>query len=60
MSQEEMAVALDSKRSVLNSYENNVASPPLDMAMRLSDFFKISLDTLLRIDLTRMQESKVS
>jgi len=60
MSQEEMAVALDSKRSVLNSYENNVASPPLEMAMRLSDFFRISLDTLLRIDLTRMQESKVS
>jgi transcriptional regulator with XRE-family HTH domain len=60
MSQEEMAVALDSKRSVLNSYENNVASPPLEMAIRISDFFRISLDTLLRVDLTRLQESKVA
>jgi transcriptional regulator with XRE-family HTH domain len=58
-SQEEMALALESKRSVLNSYENNIASPPIDMAMRISDYFRISLDTLLRIDLTRLPESKV-
>lgn len=60
MSQEEIAIALDSKRSVLNSYENNIASPPIEMAMRISDYFKISLDTLLRIDLTRLPEYKVS
>jgi transcriptional regulator with XRE-family HTH domain len=59
MSQEEIAIALDSKRSVLNSYENNIASPPIEMAMRISDYFKISLDTLLRIDLTRLPEYKV-
>jgi transcriptional regulator with XRE-family HTH domain len=58
-SQEEMALALESKRSVLNSYENNIASPPIDMAVRISDYFRISLDTLLRIDLTRLPESKV-
>jgi transcriptional regulator with XRE-family HTH domain len=59
LSQEEMAIAIDSKRSVLNSYENNIASPPLEMAMRISDYFKISLDTLLRIDLIRLPEYKV-
>ena len=58
-SQEEMAIAIDSKRSVWNSYENNIASPPIDMAMRISDYFRISLDTLLRIDLTSLPESKV-
>ncbi len=58
-SQEEMAIALDSKRSVLNSYENNIASPPIEMAMRISDYFRISLDTLLRIDLSNLPESKV-
>lgn len=58
-SQEEMAIALESKRSVLNSYENNIATPPIEMAMRISDYFKISLDTLLRVDLSRLPESKV-
>ncbi len=58
-SQEEMAIAIESKRSVWNSYENNIASPPIDMAMRISDYFRISLDTLLRVDLANLPESKV-
>lgn len=60
LSQEEMALAIDSKRSVLNSYENNIATPPIEMAMRISDYFKVSLDTMLRVDLARLPEYKVA
>ncbi len=58
-SQIEMAHALELTRSVLNSYENNVANPPVEVVMRIADYFRISLDTLVRVDLTRLPESKI-
>lgn len=58
-SQIEMGLALGLTRSVLNSYENNVANPPLEIAMRIADYFHITLDTLVRVDLTKLPDSKV-
>lgn len=56
-SQDELATMLDIKRSTLNSYENGVAhTPPLDLLMKMSDYFKFSLDAIVRIDLSKISE----
>jgi transcriptional regulator with XRE-family HTH domain len=56
-SQDEMAAMLDIKRSTLNSYENGVAlTPPLDLLMKISNYFKFSLDAIVRIDLSKISE----
>jgi len=56
-SQDEMAAMLDIKRSTLNSYENGVAlTPPLDLLIKISNYFKFSLDIIVRIDLSRISE----
>lgn len=52
-----MSAMLDIKRSTLNSYENGVAlTPPLDLLMKISTYFKFSLDAIIRIDLSRISE----
>jgi transcriptional regulator with XRE-family HTH domain len=50
--QEEVAFALNIKRSTLSGYENEIAQPGVDVMIAFSDYYKISLDTLLRVDLT--------
>ena len=47
-------------RSTLNSYENGlVTNPTLEALIAFSDYFKISIDTLVRVDLTKLSESKM-
>lgn len=56
-SQDEVATMLDIKRSTLNSYENGVAlTPPLDLLIKISNYFKFSLDAIIRNDLSRITE----
>lgn len=55
--QNEIAFALDIKRSTLSGYENNIASPNIDMLISFSDFFNISIDTLLKVDLSKLSDS---
>jgi len=56
-SQDDMAAILGVKRSTLNSYENGVAlTPPLDLLMKLSNYFKFSLDVIVRLDLSKISE----
>lgn len=59
-SQEEVAVALDVKRSSWSGYENGTAEPPFDLLLRVSDYFKVSTDKLLKYDLTELSESQLS
>lgn len=58
-SQEETAIALDVKRSSWSGYENGSAEPNLDLLIRVSEYFKISTDKLLKHDLTKLSESQL-
>ncbi len=58
-SQEEVAVGLDVKRSSWSGYENGSAEPPLDLLVRISNYFRVSVDRLLKDDLTLLSESQL-
>lgn len=58
-SQEETAIGLDVKRSSWSGYENGSAEPQLDLLVRISSYFKVSLDKLLKDDLTLLSESQL-
>jgi transcriptional regulator with XRE-family HTH domain len=57
--QDEVAAALNLKRSTLSGYENGVAQPPIDILVAYSGYYGISIDTILKIDLTRLSESQL-
>lgn len=59
ISQESLSEKLGIKRTTLNNYENGYAQPKLDMLPFFSKYYKISIDTLLNIDLTRLTELKL-
>lgn len=59
-SQEEVAIALDVKRSSLSGYENGSAEPNLDLLVRISEYFKVSVDKMLKYDLNTLSESQLS
>ncbi len=57
--QDEVAVALNLKRSTLSGYENGVAQPGIDILVSFSKYFNMSIDTLLKIDMTKLSESQL-
>jgi transcriptional regulator with XRE-family HTH domain len=57
--QDEAAAALQMKRSTLSGYENRVAQPGLDVLLRFSEFYRIAVDTLLRVDLAKLSETQL-
>jgi transcriptional regulator with XRE-family HTH domain len=57
--QDEVAAALNLKRSTLSGYENGVAQPSIDILVAFSGYFGISIDTILKIDLTRLSGSQL-
>jgi transcriptional regulator with XRE-family HTH domain len=59
-SQEETAIALDVKRSSWSGYENGSAEPPFDLLVKISNYFKVSIDKLLKEDLTQLGEHALS
>lgn len=58
--QDDVAVALDMKRSTLSGYENEVAEPGIEALIAFSKYYKIAIDTLLKVDLTTLRESELS
>jgi len=58
--QEDVAFALGMKRSTLNNYENGQTIPNASVLLAFSDYYRIAVDTLLRIDLTRLSEYQLS
>lgn len=48
MSQEEIAQALSMNRSTYSGYENGVALPNIENLISFSEFFKISIDDLVK------------
>jgi len=56
MSQEEVAEILGIKRTSLSGYENGTAEPSVEGLLNISDFFKISLDQLIKSDLSKKDD----
>ena len=54
LTQGDLAQALGIKRPTLNNYENKISGPPLDVLVSIADYFGLSMDTLVRVDLTKL------
>ncbi len=52
--QDDLAHVLGMKRSTLSGYENNIAQPGMEALVKISAYFRISIDTLLKIDLSKL------
>lgn len=59
LTQEELAISLNMKRSTLNGYENNVSQPGIKQLIDYSHYFKISVDTLIKINMSKLRESEL-
>jgi transcriptional regulator with XRE-family HTH domain len=58
--QEIVAGEMGLTRSTLNSYESGIiVNPTLEALIGFSDYFKMSIDTLIKVDLTRLSEGKL-
>ena len=57
--QDEVAAALRMKRSTLSGYENRVAQPGVDVLLRFSEYYRMTVDTLLRVDLAGLSETRL-
>lgn len=58
--QDDIAFILEMKRSTLSGYENGVAQPSVNALIRFSMYFKVAIDTLVKVDLTTLSESQLS
>ena len=59
--QEVVAHELNISRSTLNSYENGiVVNPTVEALISFSKYFRLSIDTLIKMDLARLSESQLS
>lgn len=58
--QDDVAFALNMKRSTLSGYENEVAQPSITILMAFSDYYQIAIDTLIKADLSKLSESQLS
>lgn len=57
--QDDVAVALNLKRSTLSGYENGVAQPGIEVLVAFSRYFNLSIDTMLKIDIPKLSESQL-
>ena len=59
LTQDDLATALTMKRSTLSGYENRIAEPGMDALVSFSNYFRIAVDTLIRVDLAALPESQM-
>jgi len=57
--QDDVASSLNMKRSTLSGYENGIAQPAMEALIAFSNYFKIAIDTLIRVDLSKLPESQM-
>ena len=57
-SQEEVATDLNLTRSSYSGYENNVAQPNLESLILLSEYYKVTIDDLIKKDFGAYKESE--
>lgn len=60
ITQDEVAQALGMKRPTYSGYENGVAEPDIESLILFSNYFHISIDTLLKIDLLKLSDFQLS
>src|SRR4051812_28495608 len=59
--QDIVATELNMSRSTLNSYENgSIKNPTLDALMVFSKYFRLSIDTMVKVDLSKLSEFQLS
>jgi transcriptional regulator with XRE-family HTH domain len=59
LTQDDVANSLNMKRSTLSGYENNIAQPGFEMLVAFSAYYNVAIDTLIKVDLTRLPESQM-
>jgi transcriptional regulator with XRE-family HTH domain len=57
LKQKEVADALFISNKMLSSYERNISQPPIDMLIRICEYFQVSADSLLGIGATPAEET---
>lgn len=57
--QDDVSVALGVPRPTYSGYENEVSLPSLETLLKLSDYYAVSVDVLLRLNLSEMTESQL-
>lgn len=61
LTQDMAASELGISRSTFNSYENgSVQNPTLDALIQFSKYFRVSIDTLVKMDLSKLSEFQLS
>src|SRR3954470_18543565 len=59
--QDVVAGELNMSRSTLNSYENgSIKNPTLDALILFSKYFRLSIDTMVKVDLSKLSEFQLS
>jgi transcriptional regulator with XRE-family HTH domain len=58
--QDDVAFALNMKRSTLSGYENEVGLPTIQALIAFSKYYGVAIDTLVKIDLRALTESQFS
>lgn len=57
--QDDVAFALKVPRPTYSGYENGVSMPGIDTLIKLSDYYSVGIDSLLRLDFSQMTESQL-
>ena len=57
--QDDVATSLGMKRSTLSGYENGIAQPAMEALIAFSNYFKVAIDTLIKVDLSALPESQM-
>lgn len=58
--QDDVASALNMKRSTLSGYENEVSEPSIEALLALSKYFNVAIDTLIKVDLSSIGEFQLN
>lgn len=58
MTQQEVATAIEINRSSLAGYESQI-QPDLALLIKFSDFFNVTIDTMVKVDLSKMSERQL-
>ena len=56
--QNELALALNLKRTTINAIENSISQPTVTHLQAFSSYFGIAIDTLINVDLRQLSESQ--
>lgn len=60
LTQDQLSEKLEISRTNLKAYESGATkNPPFEIQIKVSDFFKISIDSMIRIDLSKLGELKL-